>query len=129
MGLFSKLKDPKGAPATAGEYIDLEEYVAETGATNGANGPMGEATSYVRVAEIHKFDELRELANYVYRGNMLLLDFAPIQQDEVILKRVTGELKKLVADVGGDIAGLGKTMLMITPTGMKIDRTKYRVKA
>ena len=126
MGLFSKLKDPKATPRTTGEYIDLEEYVTETGAHLDA---AREGTMFVRVAEIHKYDELRELANYVYKGNMLFLDFGPISQDEVILKRVTGELKKLVADIGGDIAGLGKTTLIITPTGVKIDRTKVRVKA
>ncbi|MBW3584077.1 MAG: cell division protein SepF, partial [Euryarchaeota archaeon] len=127
MGLFSKLKDPKATPRASGEYIDLEEYVTETGAAPAASDRDG--TMFVRVAEIHKYDELRELANYVYKGNMLFLDFGPIAQDDVILKRVTGELKKLVTDIGGDIAGLGKTTLIVTPTGVKIDRTKVRVKA
>ncbi len=127
MGLFTKMKEPKRQPGATSEYIDLEQYVAETG--SGVGTIKGDAATYVRVAEIHKYDELRELANYVYRGNMLLLDFTPIAQDEVILKRVTGELKKLVTDIGGDIAGLGKTMFIVTPTGMAIDRTKYRVKA
>jgi uncharacterized protein len=126
MGLFSKLKEPKAAPRPGGDYIDLEDYTAETGH---GESVLDSETTYVRVAEIHKYDELRELANYVYRGNMLLLDFGPIAQDEIILKRVTGEFKKLVTDIGGDIAGLGKHMFLITPTGVKIDRTKYRVRA
>lgn len=125
MGLFSKMKDPKSAPDAQGEYIDLAEYVTEAGM---GTSVLDEETTYVRVAEIHQYDELRELANYVYRGNMLLLDFKAIAQDEIILRRVTGELKKMVADIGGDIAGLGKTTLIITPTGVKVDRTKYRVK-
>ena len=125
MGLFSKLKEPKNAPATTGDYIDLEDYVAESGV---GSSVLDSSTTYVRVAEIHKYDDLRELADYVYRGNMLLLDFQSIASDEIILKRVTGELKKLVADIGGDIAGLGKSMLIITPTAMKIDRTKHRAK-
>jgi uncharacterized protein len=125
MGLFSRLKDPRNGAATTGDYIDLEEYAAEAGMEGGANDPDA---MYVRVAEIRKYDELRELAAYVYKGNMLILDFAPIQNEEIILKRVTGELKKLVADIGGDIAGLGKTTLLITPTSVRIDRTKYRAK-
>lgn len=126
MGLFSKLKDPKAAPRAGGDYIDLEDYAAETGL---GESVVDENTTYIRVAEIHKYDELRELANYVYRGNVLLLDFGPIAQDEIILKRVTGEFKRLVTDIGGDIAGLGKNMFIITPTAVKIDRTKYRVRA
>lgn len=126
MGIFSKTKDYKAVPQATGDYIDLEDYATETGL---GESVLDEATTYVRVAEIHKYDELRELANYVYRGNMLLLDFKAIAQDETILKRVTGELKKLVVDIGGDIAGLGQHTLLITPTGVRIDRTKYRVKA
>ena len=102
------------------DYIDLEEYTAGT--------EMFDATASmtVRVAEILKYDDLRDFANYVYQGNMLLLDFSAIANDEIILRRVTGDLKKLVADINGDIAGLGKTMLIIAPTGVKIDRHKQR---
>ena len=71
-------------------------------------------------------DDLRDFANYVYQGNMLLLDFSAIANDEIILRRVTGDLKKLIADINGDIAGLGKTMLIVAPTGVKIDRHKAR---
>jgi uncharacterized protein len=86
----------------------------------------GTSSMMVRVAEIQKYEDLREYANYVYQGNLLLLDFSPIAQDEIILRRVTGDLKKLVADINGDIAGLGKTMLIIAPTGVRIDRHKQR---
>jgi hypothetical protein len=38
------------------------------------------------------------------------------------------ELKRLITDIDGDIAGLGQTTLLITPAGMRIDRTKYRAR-
>lgn len=102
------------------DYIDLEEY------TSGSEVFDANASMNVRVAEIHKYDDLREFANYVYQGNLLLLDFSAIAGDEIILRRVTGDLKKLIADINGDIAGLGKTMLIVAPTGVKIDRHKQR---
>lgn len=105
---------------TAADYIDLEEY------TQGTEVFDANASMMVRVAEIHKYDDLRDFANYVYQGNLLLLDFSAIANDEIILKRVTGDLKKLIADINGDIAGLGKTMLIVAPTGVKIDRHKAR---
>ncbi len=123
MGLFSRLKDPRHASSSNGDYIDLEEYAAEAGLDQNALSPD---TTYVRVAEIRKYDELRELANYVYQGNMLILDFSPLKNEEIILKRVTSELKRLVTDIDGDIAGLGKNTLLVTPTAMRIDRTKHR---
>jgi uncharacterized protein len=121
MGLKS-LFAPKQVqkPSVGADYIDLEEY------TQGSEVFDATASMTVRVAEILKYDDLRDFANYVYQGNMLLLDFSAIANDEIILRRVTGDLKKLVADINGDIAGLGKTMLIIAPTGVKIDRHKQR---
>ncbi len=122
MGLKS-LFAPKPATTTTtqgDDYIDLEAYAAGTELTDNT------ASMMVRVAEIHKYDELRDYANYVYQGNMLLLDFSPIAQDDIILRRVTSDLKKLVADINGDIAGLGKNMFIVAPTGVKVDRHKAR---
>ncbi len=122
MGLKSLFSSKPAAKArTDGkDYIDLEE------ATAGMELFDATASMMVRVAEIQKYEDLREYANYVYQGNLLLLDFSPIAQDEIVLRRVTGDLKKLVTDINGDIAGLGKTMLIIAPTGVRIDRHKAR---
>lgn len=123
MGLKSLFAaKPVARPASTGsaEYIDLEAYTRDTELVDTT------ASMMVRVAEIQKYEDLRQLANYVYQGNMLLLDFSAIAGDEIILRRVTTDLKKLVADINGDIAGLAKTMMIITPTGVKIDRNKAR---
>ena len=117
--LFAAKPAPRQAGNNAG-YIDLEEYTKDTELWDQTGSMM------VRVAEIQKYEDLRQLANYVYQGNMLLLDFSAIAGDEIILRRVTNDLKKLVADINGDIAGLAKTMMIITPTGVKIDRNKQR---
>lgn len=106
--------------AATQDFIDLEEHTADTELFDQT------ASMMVRVAEINKYEDLREYANYVYQGNLLLLDFAPIQNDDVILRRVTQDLKKLVTDINGDIAGHGKTTMIIAPTGVKIDRRKAR---
>lgn len=113
---------PSAQPVRRGstDYIDLEEY------TQGSELFDATATMMVRVAEINKHEDLREYANYVYQGNLLLLDFAPIADDEIVLRRVTNDLKKLVSDINGDIAGLGKTTMIVAPTGVKIDRRKAR---
>lgn len=102
------------------DYIDLEEYAAETELFDQT------ASMMVRVAEITTYDDLREFANYVYQGNLLLLDFSAIAGDDIVLRRVTSDLKKLVTDINGDIAGMGKTQMIIAPTGVKIDRRKAR---
>ncbi len=103
------------------EYIDLEEYVEGEEVEEEGEGRM-----YVKVAEIQRYEDLKEFANYVYAGNLLLLDFNPIANDEMAVKRMTNDLKNVVSDVNGDIAGFGRNMVVVAPTGVKVDRKKGR---
>lgn len=117
--LFSPKPPAKPRP-DGSDYIDLEEYTAGMPVVEGAS-------MMVRIGEIARYDDLREFANWVYQGNLLILDYEAIARDEVVHRRVISELKKLVADVNGDIAGYGKNMLIVAPTGVKIDRRKARI--
>ncbi|MCD6331321.1 MAG: cell division protein SepF [Thermoplasmata archaeon] len=101
------------------DYIDLEEYGA-------GEERQEEAKMYVKVAEVQKFDDLKDFAKYIYEGNLLILDVSPISVDDIELERITNELKKIVRDVNGDIAGLDRNRFIVTPTGVKIDRRKLR---
>ena len=103
------------------DYLDLGEYMQEAKTAETA------ASMYVKVADLKKLEEIKAFVEYVYKGNMLILDFSAIAEDEVTLRRATNELKAVVTDVGGDIAGFGKNLLLLTPTGCKIDRQKLRV--
>ena len=42
------------------------------------------------------------------------------------MKRVSNELKQLTRDINGDIAAMGNNFLIVTPTGVKVDRRKIR---
>jgi len=99
------------------EYIDLEDVEAEG---------LEEANMYVKVAELQKYEDLKEFAKYVYEGNILILDVSPISVDDIELERATNELKKITRDINGDIAGLDRHHFIVTPTGVKIDRRKLR---
>lgn len=103
------------------DYIDLGDYLQEAKPAETA------ATMYVKVADLTRMEDLRSFTDYVYKGNMLILDFSSIAEDEVTLRRTTNELKAVVTDIGGDIAGFGKNLLLVTPTGVKIDRQRLRV--
>ena len=121
-GLFKKARAPVEEPELdyIPDYIDLAKY-------SGKKGPgKGRVTTEIKFAEIDSFEDIRDLANYVYEGNILILDFTPIANDELTLKRIINELKRLVADVGGDIAGIAQNMLLVTPKSIGIDRHKIR---
>lgn len=110
----------KGPQRKDNDYIDLGQYLQEQ---TPAESP---ASMYVKVADLTKIEDLRAYGDYVYKGNMLILDFSSIAEDEVMLRRTTNELKAIVTDVGGDLAGFGKNLLLVTPTGVKVDRQKLR---
>ena len=118
MGFVNKIFGEK-RPGDVGGYIDLEKYVE----TTNSNPP---AKMHVRVGEIHRYEDLKNFTDYVYGGNVLLLDFSQIAEEEVILKRVTNDLKEMVTEINGDIAGIGNNLMIVSPGDVKIDRRKLR---
>ncbi|MBU0496399.1 MAG: cell division protein SepF [Candidatus Thermoplasmatota archaeon] len=121
MGLGSKIFGEKKSGITEG-YVDLEKYIGTT--EHQSSG----AVMKVGMGEIQSYDDLRTLSDYVCGGNILILDFSHISQEEVILKRITNELKQIAHDINGDIAGIGNNLMILAPHGVKIDRRKIRGK-
>jgi len=119
MGFVNKIFGEKKR-GDVGGYVDLEKYMESTSAEMPAK-------MHVRVGEIQRYEDLKQFTDYVYGGNVLLLDFSPIAEEEVLLKRVTNDLKSMVNEINGDIAGIGKNMMIVSPSDVKIDRRKLRV--
>lgn len=119
MGFGSKIFGEKKTGAAEG-YVDLETY-----SSSNSDQPVG-AIMKVGIGEILSYDDLKSLSDYVCGGNVLILDFSHISQEEVILKRITNELKQITSDIKGDIAGIGNNLMIITPHGVKIDRRKIK---
>ena len=105
-------------------YIDLEKYVEKTTAEKEPKP----ASMHIRIGEIQRYEDLKDITNYVYGGNLLLLEISPLSDEEVMLKRITNELKKLASDIDGDVAGIGNNLMILAPKGVKIDRRKLRGK-
>ncbi|KYK20036.1 hypothetical protein AYK25_09225 [Thermoplasmatales archaeon SM1-50] len=121
MGITSKIFGEKKTATTEG-YIDLEKYAdAQVRSTAGAR-------MHVAIGEIQRYEDLKELTDFVYGGNVLILDFAAISDQEVLLKRITNELKRTTDDIGGDVAGIGNNLMVVSPSGVKVQRRKLRGK-
>ena len=106
----------------AEQYIDLTDMVFEDEGLAG----LENAKTVVKVGEMFRYEDLSPLTNEVYNGNIVVLDYTSIANDDLTMKRVTAELKNVARDVDGDVAGVGKNLLMLTPRGIKIDRNKLR---
>lgn len=118
MGLMDKFFGERRSGSDA-DYVDLEKYTEKAGVQQPAR-------MHVRVGEITRYEDLKNFSDYVFGGNVLLLDFSAIAGEEVIFKRVTNDLKKLVEEVNGDIAGIGNNLMIVSPSDVKIDRRKLR---
>ncbi|MEM2868840.1 MAG: cell division protein SepF [Thermoplasmata archaeon] len=115
--IVSGEQQPK--PVETEAYIDLGAMKFED------EIPAG-ATTTVKVAELHRHEDLPDLMNLVYNGHIVVIDISTLGADELALRRVTNEIKNVTRDTGGDAAGISKNMIMVTPRGITIDRKVIR---
>ena len=104
-----------------GSFLDLGamQFEDEAGALAGSRGT-------VRLAEILRFEDLHTVSKFAYQGDIVLLDYTSIANDQIAVKRMSVDLKNVAKDTGGDVAGIAKNLLAITPAGIRIDRQKLR---
>lgn len=127
MGLMSRFLHTEPSAKRHGalgdaNYIDLGEM---EGSDVGAN----EANVWIKVAELLKLDDFKELAHHVYDGHVLVVDIRKIMTDEILLRRFTNEAKKVATDVRGDLAGIAEGLVVVTPGGVRVDKQKIRAAA
>lgn len=81
---------------------------------------------HLKVAEIQRYEDLVRISDYVYNGDILILDCTPVVDDELQMRRIIQEVRTIGRDVGGDVAGITKNLIAITPRGIGIDRNRIR---
>lgn len=117
MAIFDKLKTKKKVVAENYEELDLSQYESE----------ISEKASFmVRVAELTGLAEVPRIKKEIYDGNIIVADIAFLRHDKLTLDRILKDLKQLAEEINGDIVGLGEDYVLITPTGIKVDRNKIR---
>jgi SepF-like predicted cell division protein (DUF552 family) len=120
---FPSSQDAEGRQHTSAEqYIDLSEMSFDDERLMGGS----EEGTMVKVGEIFRYEDLSMLTSQVYSGNLVVLDFTSIANDDLTMKRITSELKNVARDVNGDVAGIGKNLVLVTPQGIRIDRAKIK---
>ncbi len=120
-GLLKRLKtDPRPVPESE-KFIDLGDIDIE-----GLELESGAGGMELRVAEVTTFEDLGPVIEEVYDGNMILVDISALSTDDSAMRRIANELKSVARDVNGDVAGVGKNILAVTPTGVFINREVLR---
>lgn len=111
---------PQGHVSGEQQYIDLGAMHFSDEATGGHKGAS------VKVVEIYRFEDLKHVTKLLYEGHILLIDYTSLANDELALRKVSSELQSVAADVKGDVAGIGKNLIIVTSNGLTVDRTKIR---
>jgi len=102
------------------KYIDLGEMGYEDESLSQHAG------STIKIAEIYRYEDLKNLTKYLYDGHMIIIDYSSIANDEMAMRRITNELKAISEDTNGDVAGIGHDLLLVTSNGIRVDRNKIR---
>jgi len=80
----------------------------------------------VRLAEVLRFDDIHNVSKLAYQGDIVVIDYTSISNDQIAVRRMSIDLKNIAKDIGGDVAGISKNLLCLTPAGFRIDRQKIR---
>ncbi len=116
MGIFDKLFHLKKETAVE-DYVEIEGQFEGMAEETGAN-------MFIKIAELGSLHDLPDLKKEVYNGNIVIIDYSLIRHDDLNRDRALRDLKQVASDVHGDIVGFEDTKVIVTPTGVKIDRNK-----
>lgn len=116
-GLLRKLRPEHEHKETTSTYIDLSTVAPPEDLDEGKT---------LKVAEFHRYEDLSNLITQVYNGHIVIIDYSPVAGDDLLLRRITTELKSVTNDIQGDVAGIKGNLLAVTPSGIKIDRKIIR---
>ena len=120
-GLLKRLRTDAQPVPESEKFIDLGDISIE-----GLELEGGAAGMQLRVAEVSTFEDIGPVVDEVYKGNTVLVDISALSGDDTATRRIANELKSVSRDVGGDVAGVGRNLLAITPNGVTINRSIIR---
>jgi uncharacterized protein len=102
-----------------GTFLDLGTMGFEESAGPGSKGN-------IRLAEILRYDDVHNVSKLAYQGDIVMIDYTSIANDQNAVRRMSIDLKNVAKDIQGDVAGIAKNLLALTPAGVRIDRQKIR---
>ena len=114
MGLMSKLLG--GGSASTEDYVELDVDDFDADAST--------ATVQVRFAEISEKNDVIDIKDAVYDGDIVVADIIRHTTSDRTMEHISDELKQVAREVGGDIVQKEDDQIIITPGGVGISRSK-----
>ncbi len=105
--------------------VETDQYI-DLGSMHFEGEGSADGRDLIKVAEIYRYEDINTITQPVYDGAVVIIDYAPIANDTDTLRRITSELKAVARDTNGDVAAIGNDFIVISPSGIRIDRNKIR---
>jgi SepF-like predicted cell division protein (DUF552 family) len=81
--------------------------------------------TYVKPVKLRSLADVQKVNQELNEGNIVLGDITPLlNRDPQELKRAVDQLKGICRGIGGDIIGIGESKILVTPTNIRIYRSK-----
>jgi len=85
--------------------------------------PEEEKKNKVFVMKLKDFNDTYQVQNLLREGYVVVLSIKELRSKDVSeLKRSVDRIKKTVEAIGGDIVGVEEDLIIVTPSGVKIER-------
>ncbi|MUV86893.1 DUF552 domain-containing protein [Natronomonas sp. CBA1123] len=114
MGIMSKILGGNSHSAEDYVELDIDDFDADA----------GDATVKVHFAEISDKNDVIDIKDAVYDGDIVIADIIRHTTTDRTMEHISDELKQVAHEVGGDIVQKEDDQIVITPGGVGISRAK-----
>ena len=115
MGIMSKIVGSDGRHSTD-QYLDLD--------VEGIEPSRGDAGMSVRIATIAERQDVIDIKDAVYDGDLVIADITRHTTSDNTMKRIVDELRQVAEEVDGDSAQKGDEQIIVAPTDVAVAREK-----
>jgi filamentous hemagglutinin family protein len=119
------LKRPFGRNKEEVQTVETDQYIDLGALAFDEVSPLA-GKGMIKLAEIYRYEDLNPVVQPAYNGNIIIIDYSAMANDQLAMKRITNELKSVARDTNGDVAAIGKNLIIVAPNGIKIDRHKIK---
>ena len=101
------------------QFFDLRGWQADHAEEYGEQPSMR-----VQTLQLDRPEQVGSITSELHDGNLVLVDYTPLEGDQSTLHKVLAERERAVADVDGDICGVARHWLVVAPRGVRVARKR-----
>ena len=119
MNFFKKIFKIEKSKDNYLDYLNLEKFEREIDVNINTSNKK-----YVKIVTLSNSEQISFLKYEIYNGNILIIDISYFKDDDQFKDQFFKELKNVIVETKGDIVGIKENLIIITPSGIEIDRNK-----